>query len=39
VLVENLRVDPELSAVMEAACSPGHDFVLRTFTDEGAAVA
>ena len=36
---ENLRVDPALRTVMEAAYAPGHTFDLRTFTDEGAAVA
>lgn len=36
---ENLRVDPGLRAVMDAVYAPGHAFDLRTFTDEGAAVA
>ena len=39
VRAENLRADPELRAVMAAAYAPGHPFDLRTFTDEGAAVA
>ena len=39
VRAENLRADPDLRAVMEAAYAPGHPFDLRTFTDEGAAVA
>ncbi|MDO7851747.1 hypothetical protein [Hymenobacter convexus] len=39
VRAENLRADPELRAVMDAAYAPGHPFDLRTFTDEGAAMA
>ncbi|MBD2722036.1 hypothetical protein [Hymenobacter armeniacus] len=39
VRAETLRDDPTLRAVMEAAYAPGHAFDLRTFTDEGAAVA
>lgn len=39
VRAEHLRDDPALRAVMEAAYAPGHPFDLRTFTDEGAAVA
>ncbi|MFD2720709.1 hypothetical protein ACFST9_18450 [Hymenobacter monticola] len=39
VRAENLRTDPELRDVMEAAYAPGHPYDLRTFTDEGAAVA
>ncbi|MDO7846103.1 hypothetical protein Q5H92_07040 [Hymenobacter sp. M29] len=39
VRAENLRADPELRAVMDAAYAAGHAFDLRTFTDEGAAVA
>ncbi|MBF9141153.1 hypothetical protein [Hymenobacter properus] len=39
VRAENLRADPALHAIMSAAYAPGHPFDLRTFTDEGAAVA
>jgi hypothetical protein len=39
VRAENLRTDDALRTVMEAAYAPGHAFALRTFTDEGAAVA
>jgi hypothetical protein len=39
VRAENLREDPDLRAVMDAAYASGHDFDLRTFTDEGGAVA
>ncbi|HEX8505621.1 MAG TPA: hypothetical protein VF630_09645 [Hymenobacter sp.] len=39
VRAEFLRADPALQAVMETAYAPFHPFALRTFTDEGAAVA
>ncbi|GAB3847410.1 hypothetical protein GCM10028822_08790 [Hymenobacter terrigena] len=39
VRAENLRADDELRAIMEAAYAAGDAFALRTFTDEGAAVA
>ncbi|GAB3865800.1 hypothetical protein GCM10028824_05220 [Hymenobacter segetis] len=39
VRAENLRADDELRAVMEAAYAATDAFALRTFTDEGAAVA
>ncbi|MBH8556897.1 hypothetical protein [Hymenobacter negativus] len=39
VRAENLREDDELRAIMEAAYADTDTLALRTFTDEGAAVA